>query len=209
MELAVASACYFEADALDMVAVTETALSPAAMAGVSRAALNAGMERASKGSMVAALHHFAAFVRSKRSATPALYTIDDPGQFSAVDVTHPFQAAESGWLYSLTVPMCVDDDGDGLVLAAMAEIFQHKFTATSRAHEDFKSCAVELYLVSKEANTGLGSLSDKRKAMTVGSTIGSMAPEAALLVAIPVRKSLYAAMRYRRPAEKALNQRFL
>merc|ERR1712070_429689 len=45
--------------------------------------------------------------------------------------------------------------------------------------------------------------------MSVAATIGSMAPDASLLVAIPVKKALYAAMRYRRPADKALTQRFL
>ena len=77
LEMAVASACYFDAEALDSVLVTGSALSPAAMAGVARAALNAGMQRSSRGSMAADLHYFAAFVRSKRSSAPALYTVDD------------------------------------------------------------------------------------------------------------------------------------
>ena len=55
LEMAIASACYFDADALDAVKVVDTALSPAAMAGITRAALNAGMERSSKGSIAAAL----------------------------------------------------------------------------------------------------------------------------------------------------------
>ena len=209
LEVMVSSAVYFDAEALDSVTIVDTALSPAAIAGVARAALNAGMERVSKGSMAAALYYFASFVRSKRAAAPSLYTIDDPGQFSKVDTTQHFQSAESAWLFSVTLPMCVDEDGDGVVLASMQETLQGKFTSASRAEDDFKASAVELYMVTKDANTGLGSLSDKRKAMTVVATIGSMAPEAALLVPIPVKKSLYAAMRYRRPAPKALNQRFL
>ena len=64
LEMTIASACYFDADALDGVKVADTALSPATMAGITRAALNAGMDRSSKGSMQAALYHLAAFVLS-------------------------------------------------------------------------------------------------------------------------------------------------
>ena len=209
LEMMVSSAVYFDAEALDAVSVIGAALSPAAMAGVARAALNAGMERASKGSMSAALYYFASFVRSKRAASPSLYTIDDPTQFSRVDATQPFQGAENGWLFDLTIPMCIDDDGDGVVLASFQEVFPGKFTATSRADEDFKACAVELYQITKEATSGFTSLTGKRKAMTVAITIGSKAPDAALLVPIQVKKALYAAMRYRREPAKALNQRFL
>ena len=180
LELAVAAACYFDADALDSVKVADRALSPAAMAGVARAALNAGMDRSSKGSMAAALYHFAAFVRSKRASAMMVYTIDDPAQFSKVDDSQPFHTTESGWLYELSVGMCVDEDGDGLVLAAFAEILQGKFTSTTRSHEDFKACAIELYQITKESTSGMASLSDKRKAMTVASCIGAMAPEASL-----------------------------
>ena len=192
LEMAIASVCYFDSDALDSVKVVDTALSPATMAGVTRAALNAGMDRSSRGSMAAALHHLAAFVRAKRSAAPSLYTIDDPQQFSTVDDSQPFSTVESGWLWELSLPMCVDDDGDGLVLAAMAEVFPDKFTSTTRSAGEFKSCSIELYQITKESNSNLASLSDRRKAMSVAATIGSMAPDASLLVAIPVKKAAYA-----------------
>lgn len=45
--------------------------------------------------------------------------------------------------------------------------------------------------------------------MTVAMAIGSLAPDASLLVAIPVKRALYAAMRCRHDPAKALNQRFL
>ena len=209
LEMTILSACYFDADALDSVKVADTALSPATMAGITRAALNAGMDRSSKGSMQAALYHLAAFVRAKRSSAPVVYTIDDPQQFSDVDDTQPFSTVESSWLWKLSVPMCVDDDGDALGLAAMAEMLQGKFTSATRSQGDFKSCAIELYQITKETHSNLSSLSDERKAMSIASAIGSMAPDASLLVAVPVKKSLYAAMRYRRAADKALLQRFL
>ena len=209
LEMMVSSAVYFDAEALDVIKVVDTALSPAALAGVARAALNAGMERTSKGSMSAALYYFASFIRSKRSTAPSLYTIDDPSQYSNVDSSQPFHNSETGWIYSITVPMCVDEDGDGVILAAVQEVFQGRFTYASRGEDEFKACAVEMYQVTKEANSGFTNLSEVRKAITVSTTMGSMAPEAALLVPIAVKKALYAAMRYRRPPAKALNQRFL
>ena len=104
LDAALASALYFEADALDTVAVVDNALSLHTMAGVCRAALNAGMVRISKGSMAAALHYLAAFIRAKRTSTPAPYTINDPAKFAAVDATQPLNLRDAKWMFKLTIP---------------------------------------------------------------------------------------------------------
>ena len=203
------SALYFEADTLDTVLVIDTALSLPTIAGVCRAALNAGMERSSKGSMTSALHYLADFVRSQRASTPAPYTVKDAGQFAAVDATQPRSLGDAAWVFKLTVSMCVDADGDGVVLAALSEIFSGRFNATNRNEEDFKSCASELFQITKEDHSSLGSLSDYRKAMAVAATIGALAPEARLIVPLPVKKALNIAIAYRHKPEKALMLRFL
>ena len=149
------SALYFEADTLDTVLVIDTALSLPTIAGVFRAALNAGMERSSKGSMTSALHYLADFVRSQRASTPAPYTVKDAGQFAAVDATQPRSLGDAAWVFKLTVSMCVDADGDGVVLAALSEIFSGRFNATNRNEEDFKSCASELFQITKEDHSSL------------------------------------------------------
>ena len=73
------------------------------MAGVFRAALDAGMQRTSKGSMAAPLHYMASFMRSKRTSLPAPYTINDPAKFTAVDTTQPKESLLASVLRQLPV----------------------------------------------------------------------------------------------------------
>ena len=200
---------YFSAEDLDGVVLVNSALTLQAMAGVIRTALNNGLERESKGSLTAALYYLSSFIRSIRADMRTEFTIDDDSDFQEVDKTAPTPIGDTAWVYKVTVPMCVDEDGDGVVLAALAHVLPGRFTSTTRREDDFRFCASELYQVTRESHSSLNGLPHYRQAMAVVETIGANVPDVALMSVIPFKKALPTAVSYRRSGEKALMRRFL
>ena len=209
LDAALLGALYFDVDDLDAVVLVNSALSLKSMAGVFRAALNNGLDRSSKGSMAAALYYLSSFIRSKRAEKRVEFTIDDKDDFHVVNTSRPANPGESAWIYKMAVPMCVDDDGDGVVLSAMAHVLPGRFTSTTRSQDDFKFCAIELYLITKESHGSLSGLSHYRQAMAVVEAIGANVPDVSLMTMVPIKRALSTAMSYRRSEEKALQKRFL
>lgn len=131
-EVAVAAAVKFDRVALAGVNLTRSAISPATMPAFFRAAIDTGMAVINKGSLTAAPHHFTQHdVRAVRAEHNAVFTLDAPGDFTAQAAWPPLAHAPAmlptlaytlAYTDALEVSMCVDVDGEGLVLSARANL---------------------------------------------------------------------------------------
>ena len=186
-EAAVAAAVYFDRAALSGVILTRSAISPAAIAAFFRAAINNGMLLINKGSVTAALHYFTQHVRAVRSQHPAAFTIDAPGDFvplapwpraALAPPMHPSMA----YTDVLEVPMCVDVDGDGLVLSAVIDLLVHRYAPLARAGPLFAECAMELYGAAEGNNPGFATKPPRMQAIQVVAIVGANVVDAPLMV---------------------------
>ena len=184
LEVAMAAACYFNKSALVSVLLTRSAISLSTMADVFLAAIAKGLSEEDRGSVKAALHYFATFVRSVRSASPADFTIDAPGEFRDLDAWPPAVPLplSLAWTEALTVAMCVDSDGDGAVLAHMIEFMVHRYSPSGRTGPYFLECCNELFEATNHLTPNLGAKLPRMQAMCVKAFVESSVIDTRLLI---------------------------
>ena len=212
LEVAMATAAYFDKSALSSVLVARSAVSLRAMAGIFRAALSAGLSTESRGNLKAALHYFVSFVRSARSSSPQAFTFDDPSEFTALAPYPQSFVVPQGvqWITALNISMCVDEDGDALALGVILDILVHRYSPAGRSSATFIECADELFQVACEKQPNLLSKSINRQAIAVASTVSSNGVTGArILVCHPAAAACAVACDLRKEGSAALRPRFL
>ena len=184
LEVAFFTALFVDAQAAAGLLVARCALSLSKMARVLRLAIDAGLPQDNVGGVEAALRSLVTFVRGKRAAMPGSFTVDNVGDFVTlppVVAAFPALAANNmAWSDSLLVSMCVDPDGDALVLGALINVLPHRYTPEGRRDDVYKECIIELYGVAQAKTASLGSKSARAKAACVAACIADKVHDASL-----------------------------